>query len=138
MEVQLLRSGQRPLAFDGELVAVAKSNGEFEKRYRRRFGLALHRTTSGTQILSLAMESDWPSESPGTFAAVVLPAEGTAAAIETQLDAWERVEEYIPGYPEGSDNHRKHQAKLMRDLNNHLRGLGAELLAGAGIAERVE
>lgn len=106
----LTRTGNRPLAFDGEAIAGATSRGSSGPAENRWHELAVYRTAGGALVLRLAYRTQWQGELAHDEAVQVASAEDAAA----ELRAYDPCA-YLLGYPPG-EHYAERQERVRRDL----------------------
>lgn len=119
---RLKRSGQAPLAFQGELLAEADGQMVSGKDQNRWHEVSVYRTEGGKYVAAVAYRTRWQGELDRDFAEVVGQAEAVAAVLREYSPT-----EYVQGYPAG-DAYAERQARLFRDLRQRYDALVTEVL----------
>ena len=131
------RTGEKPLAFDGEILATAHSRRMGKNAPSKNwYEAAVYKTRGGSFVAAAAYKTNWAHEREFRWAAVHEAAE---AAIE-----WLRtlqVTKPVVGYPnQSSDEYRRKQEQLLAGLQAQWDWLVGELLTkcGTNFAEVIE
>lgn len=128
------RTGNAPLKFDGELVAMSVPAAELEKKgkdAKRWHELSLFRTSTGKYVLVISYRVEWKGEFDHYYAEVIPDIQSTIRAIQV----YDPVAHVI-GYPPGQQYAEK-QARLLTELRQRFATQVSELLGRDEFAEVV-
>jgi hypothetical protein len=125
--ITLTRTGQRPLAFDGEEQFRATSRARSGPAETRWWELVIYRTADARAVMELNYLSQWETETEWSTAAVY-------PTMEALFDALEQHNPLDPvrGYPDAPHYHAK-----QRTLEQSLRAAWATLVSQAAAALNV-
>ena len=130
METYFLeRTGDRPLEFEGEIIAESDSRSVSGQDANRWHELTLYRTVSGKLILSITYCSQWQGEMEHHL--VEETTEEDIAGILKCYDPCEFISGFPP-YPQFQDK----QARIEKDLRLRYEKAVSELLAD--LPEKIE
>jgi hypothetical protein len=116
----LERTGQRPLPFEGELLATVTGDPGRASRWN---ALELYRTQAGTLLLSIQYHTKRKEES-SYYSVREAPTMADAEAILMVYDPCDHVQ----GFPEFNDALKLKQARLFQELRSRYQSLVSELL----------
>jgi hypothetical protein len=123
MKHTLTRTGNRPLTFEGELVAHESTQIVNGKDHSRWHEITLYRATSGKFVIHVAYRTQWQGELDYEDVETCLGIDGATDWLRYEYDPCE----HLVGYPEGSQFWTK-QAKLMDDLTERYRNAVSNIL----------
>ena len=130
-EYSLPRSGNSPLAFDGELIAESDGQRQFGKEHNRYHEIAVYRTDGGKYVVAIRYHTHWQGEAHHDF----------AIAVDTASEAADEFRNHEPtshvgGYPV-ADNYAEKQQRLLADIRARYDAQVSEILSGEEFAERI-
>ena len=128
---QLTRTGDRPLTFEGEVIAEAGAMWVNQKEQLRWHEITLYRTGGGSYVLAIGYFTQWQGEQDHR---AVYHAKDVEALME-ELQMYDPLE-HIMGYPPG-DQYEERQARLERVVLANWAHLVSEILEGEEFAERI-
>ena len=134
----LKRDGQRPLAFDGTLIAESRWH-DYAHAPTRWYDLSVSQTTSGRYVVAWEYRSQWQGESDHYAAEDVLNLASVATLIEgfdpcAWLIAYRPLIERSAGQAE---HYAARQAQVERALTTAYRAQVRDLCATLDIAEHL-
>jgi len=134
-EVRLLRTGQAPLQFAGELLAESKGKWHKGQDQNRYHDLSIYRTAAGTYVVGVAYRTCWQGEDDWDFADTTT----AAASVERLLrDAIELSLGRAIGYPP-SPAYGDRQARMLASLRERYEGqVSAVLEQHDDFAQRID
>jgi len=125
----LRRTGEAPLEFEGELLALANSRQPEGLRNNRWHELALYRSESGYYLVEVVYRTQWQGELDHHQVAVCVDAGG----VPNVLQRWDPCR-HVDGYPPG-EQYADRQARLISALTAGYQMAVSDLLAEAGWTE---
>lgn len=142
----LERTGDLPLTFTGEQLTHAAPGEDFRERWLRWFELSVYRTKGGKYVCAMEYHTSYKNES-SIFQAEIIDGDDPAEECAEVFAHWgDRVScaddegnpPYVIGWPEGSLNHQRRQAPMLRAMENHWDAMMGQALKVPGFAERVD
>ena len=130
--ITIQRTGQRPLTFDGTLLAEADSQSHDGPLQNRWHEAAVYQTTGGKYVVQICYRTKWQGEHD----------HDDALAFATKEEAATLLEEYIfpnlgtIGYP-AHGSYQDKQARLLAELDAAWKLLVTHLLTSIGATENV-
>ena len=119
--ITLTRTGNRPLAFDGEQIAASSSRHRDANRWH---DLALYRTTNGNFVLSVDYNTIWQGERDHSDAVIVDSADAVAEFLRNFNPC-----EHAMGFPVYNDVMRIKEDRRRAELQARYDEAVSELLA---------
>jgi hypothetical protein len=128
------RTGDLPLAFEGQVIASAGSRLVRGQERNRWHEIELYRTAGGKFVAAIHCRTIWQGEQDHDCAAVLDGPPGIAEYLRTWIPA-----SVIRGYPPGVGYEEKQQ-RMLATVEADYQSLISEVLAAAGpeFVERVE
>lgn len=126
---ELERTGDRPLAFEGELLAEASTRTTDGFGSSRWHEMAVYRTHGGRIVLAVTWRTRWQGELDHHDVWILDTADEVADALKGYAPTM-----YLMGFPPGRQFSEK-QARLERDLTARYESAVSEVLAALGPEE---
>lgn len=130
--VNLTRSGQAPLKFEGELIADSAGRWHGSKEQNRYHDVALYRTSGGQYILWVSYVSSWQGELGHDTAAVYATPGEVGAALRDHDPV-----KHVAGWPP-LPVYKERQERLHKDITARFKAQVSAILEGDEFAEKVE
>lgn len=132
-EIKLDRTGEMPLAFEGELLASASSSIVAGQERNRWHEVAVYRTAGGAYVASIGYRTQWQGEQAGDSVAVLHGPEEVAEYLRMGDPA-----SLVVGFPTG-DRYADKQVRLIDQVERDYAALCSEVLGACGdeFVERV-
>lgn len=121
-EFKVLRTGNAPLKFRGELVAEVSSRRVAGAERNRWHEIAVYRTEKSKWVVWVAYRTLWQGEQPHDWADVVATPAGIIELLRVEYDP----AEYVKGYP-ASDIYAAKQARLLAQIREDYVALISEV-----------
>lgn len=132
-EYVLKRTGDRPLKFNGELVAEVGGKWHAGAEQNRWYEIRVYRTAGGKYVVEVAYETMWQGEDSYHYARVC----NTIRDVLEEIEFFDPLE-YLLGYPPHPQFAVK-QARLEQSLRQRWSVLVGEILSALpGVAEEIE
>jgi len=114
--ITIPRTGDRPLQFDGDLIAEATSRQQQGPCQSRWYELALYRTASGKYVVAIGYRTQWQGELPRDEAHVESTLAGAVEALKSTIP-----ELPLHAFPAGGqfDAKRAHVEAAVRACYEH-------------------
>lgn len=140
-QIKLSRTGEAPLAFEGELLAEASGRQVHGKERNRWHEVAAYRTAGGKYVLGITYRSCWEGERDHHGAVVEDGIEGVAEHLRStvptlHIEGYRTILARVPDDRESP--YRARQAALEAQLTEDWSHLVAEVLEALGVEERIE
>ena len=134
------RTGEAPLAFEGELLAEASGRLVGGKGRNRWHGVEVYRTAGGKYVLAIAYRTQWQGEQDHREAVVLGSLDEAAEQLRATVPTL-----HLEGYrtllanvsPGRESPYRARQADLEAQLTRDWQHLAAEVLETIGVEERI-
>jgi len=130
-EITLPRTGDRPLAFTGELLAQEETKWWAGKESNRWHKLALYRTAGDRWVLAIGYRTQWEGEVDHDEVFVCATAEEAAECLRSTIPT-----EHLRGFPPG-DQWAEKQSRLERDMTDRFLAAASRILKELG-PERID
>lgn len=127
----LRRTGQRPLAFQGELLAQASGKWQLHREHNRWHEIQVYETAGGKYIVAIAYRTIWEGEADHSYAEVC----DEPTKVADVLREYDPIK-FVVGYPAGSA-YAERQARLIQDIQLRYDTLVSEVLSDERFAERI-
>ena len=121
LRITLTRTGNRPLAFDGEQIAASSSRHRDANRWH---DLSLYKTSNGNFVLSVDYNTIWQGEMDYSDAVIVDSADAVAQVLRTTDPT-----KHATGFPVYSDAMRVKEDRRRAELQARYDAAVSELLA---------